>query len=109
MHKSHRRGASHAIDATSARRRGGAALTHPTHGFLCAQVPKDYAFAFAACGLFSTFLGQSAVDWVVRKYKKDAIVILVIASIMLIALVLMTYDGIMQVVHATTYGFSPLC
>ena len=49
------------------------------------------------------------IDWVVRKYKKDAIVILVIASIMLIALVLMTYDGIMQVVHATTYGFSPLC
>ena len=44
-----------------------------------------------------------------RKYKKDAIVILVIASIMLIALVLMTYDGVMQVVHATTYGFSPLC
>ena len=82
---------------------------HPTHGLLCAQVPKDYAFAFAACGLFSTFLGQSVIDWVVRKYKKDAIVILVIASIMLIALVLMTYDGIMQVVHATTYGFSPLC
>ena len=99
----------HAIDATPARRRGGAALIHPTHGLLCAQVPKDYAFAFAACGLFSTFLGQSAVDWVVKKYKKDAIVILVIASIMLIALVLMTYDGVMQVVHATTYGFSPLC
>ena len=104
MHESHRRGASHAIDATPARRRGGAA-----HGLLCAQVPKDYAFAFAACGLFSTFLGQSVIDWVVRKYKKDAIVILVIASIMLIALVLMTYDGVMQVVHATTYGFSPLC
>ena len=72
-------------------------------------MPKDYAFAFAACGLFSTFLGQSVIDWVVRRYKKDAIVILVIASIMLIALVLMTYDGVMQVVHATTYGFSPRC
>ena len=36
--------------------------------------------------------------------------ILVIASIMLIALVLMTYDGIMQVVHADDAQLlSPLC
>ena len=72
-------------------------------------VPADYACAFAACGLFSTFLGQSAVDWVVKRYQKDAIVILIIASVMLIALVLMTYDGIVQVVYAVSYGFSPLC
>ena len=49
------------------------------------------------------------VDYVVKKYKKDAIVILVIGAIMIIALVLMAYNGIMQMIYAENYGFSPLC
>ena len=72
-------------------------------------VPWDYAILFASCGVVATFLGQSVVDWVVKKYKKDAIVILVIGAIMIIALFLMTYDGVMQVIYSTTYGFTELC
>ena len=72
-------------------------------------LPGDYALLFSCFGVFATFLGQTAVDYVVKKYKKDAIVILVIGAIMIIALVLMAYNGIMQMIYAENYGFSPLC
>ena len=49
------------------------------------------------------------MDYIVKKYKKDAIVILVIGAIMAIALVLMTYAGIMKVANGAPIGFSPLC
>ena len=77
--------------------------------YIMGLVPSDYAVLFASCGVVATFLGQSVVDWVVKKYKKDAIVILVIGFIMVVALFLMTYDGIMQVIYATSFGFSSLC
>ena len=35
-------------------------------------LPGDYALLFSAFGVFATFLGQTAVDYVVKKYKKDA-------------------------------------
>ena len=72
-------------------------------------LPYDYAALSAAVGLASTFFGQSVVDYIVKKYKKDAIVILVIGAIMAIALVLMTYAGIMKVANGAPIGFSPLC
>lgn len=77
--------------------------------YVMGLVPEDYAVIFACFGVISTFLGQTVVDWVVKKYKKDAIVILVIGMIMLIALVLMTYDGIKQIIFAPDQGFNALC
>ena len=47
----------------------------------------DYAAFFAGIGVVATFFGQTAVDFAVRRYKKDAIVVLVIGAIMLLALV----------------------
>ena len=72
-------------------------------------LPYDYAFLSAAVGLFSTFFGQSVVDYIVKKYKKDAIVVLVIGLIMTIALFLMTYAGIKNIMNDAPIGFSPLC
>lgn len=77
--------------------------------YIMGLVPEDYAIIFACFGVLSTFLGQTAVDYVVKKYKKDAIVVLVIGAIMCIALVLMTYDGIKQIIYSSNYGFSGLC
>jgi len=45
----------------------------------------------------------------VRKYKKDAIVILIIGAIMLAALVLMTMTGIAKLVAGAPLGFAPFC
>ena len=44
-----------------------------------------------------------------KKYKKDAIVVLVIGAIMMIALVLMTYEGVNEVVIVGFKGFTSLC
>ena len=49
------------------------------------------------------------MDYVVKKYKKDAIVILVIGAIMAIALVLMAWAGITKILAGAPIGFSPLC
>mmetsp|Transcript_19922 Transcript_19922/g.37153 ORF Transcript_19922/g.37153 Transcript_19922/m.37153 type:complete len:530 (-) Transcript_19922:50-1639(-) len=77
--------------------------------YIMGLVPGDYAIVFSCCGVLATFLGQSVVDYVVKKYKKDAIVVLVIGFIMMVALVLMTYDGVMQIIYATSFGFTRLC
>lgn len=74
-------------------------------GFL----PLGYAAVFGVIGLISTFVGQSVVDYLVNKYKKDAIVILVIAVIMAVALVLMSISSIFKIVSGAPFGFSTLC
>ena len=64
---------------------------------------------FSIVGVFATFFGQSVVDYVVKKYKKDAIVILVIGFIMAVALVLMTFAGVQKVMAGAAIGFTGLC
>merc|ERR1712113_277017 len=59
-------------------------------------LPYDYAALFATVGVISTFVGQTLVDFVVKKFRKDAIVVLIIGVIMLIALVLMTLAGLRE-------------
>ena len=44
-----------------------------------------------------------------KKYKKDAIVVLVIAFIMAVALVLMTTSSVLKMLSGAPYGFSSLC
>merc|ERR1712039_1056858 len=74
------------------------------------MLPYDYAFLFALVGLLSTFFGQSFVDYMVKKYKKDAIVVLIIGFIMLIALLLMSFAGVKDfLMDAEAHGFKPLC
>merc|ERR1712232_513509 len=46
-------------------------------------LPYDYAGLFAFVGFLSTFVGQTLVDYVVKKFKKDAVVVLIIGVIML--------------------------
>merc|ERR1711998_165169 len=75
---------------------------------LC-QVITFGLLPYGYAGLFATFFGQSVVDYIGKKYKKDAIVILVIGAIMAIALVLMTYAGVMNILNDAPVGFSPLC
>lgn len=73
-------------------------------------LPYDYAFLFATVGLLSTFVGQTVVDYLVRKFKKDAVVVLIIGAIMLIALVLMAAASLRQAFsEAESFGFKPLC
>ena len=59
-------------------------------------------------GLVSTFIGQSVVDRLVKRYKQDGIIVLVIAAIMVIALILMTVAGVQKAMTAAP-GFHPMC
>ena len=72
-------------------------------------LPYDYAAVMAIIGLVSTFVGQTVVDYIVKKYKKDAIVVLVIGAIMVIALILMTYAGVVRIINGADMGFTSLC
>lgn len=70
----------------------------------------DYAGFFAAVGICSTFLGQSVVDWFVKKYNKDSVVILVIGGIMWLAVAVMVAAGAYVTFQpGTDNGFQELC
>ena len=72
-------------------------------------LPGDYACFFAALGIVSTIAGQTLVDWLVRRFKKDAVVILLIGAVMGLALVLMTGAGLVKLVAGAPTGFGSLC
>jgi hypothetical protein len=49
------------------------------------------------------------VDFLIRKYKKDAIVILIIGVTMVVALILMSVAGVIKLVEGAPVGFASLC
>lgn len=72
-------------------------------------VPFDYAALFSFVGLVSTFLGQTVVEYLIKKYKQDSVVILVIGVVMVVAMILMALVGIMNIINGAPSSFSPLC
>jgi len=72
-------------------------------------LPVDYAWFFAVLGVFSTFAGQTVVDYFIRKYKKDAIVIVIIGATMVVALVLMCVAGVIKLLGDVPTEFASLC
>jgi hypothetical protein len=72
-------------------------------------LPGDYAALFVAVGLTSTLAGQTVVEALVRRYKQDAVVVLVIGLVMLLAMALMGVTGILSIVGGAPTGFGSLC
>ena len=77
--------------------------------FLYGLVPLDYAALFAAVGLVSTVLGQTVVEGLVRKYQQDAVVVLVIGAVMVVAMGLMAAVGLLNVANGAPFTFGSLC
>lgn len=77
---------------------------------LNAEMPQYVAW-FATFATISTFAGQTAIDYVLRKYKRTSLIILSIAGIIGMSLLLMGATGVRDVVadfqNGADMGFAP--
>ena len=69
----------------------------------------DYAVFLSLLGLLATYLGKTVVDFLVKKYKQDAIVVLLIGAVMAVALALTSVVGVLDLVAGASAAFHPLC
>ena len=80
--------------------------------FLGMLIP-DYGAFFACAGLVATFIGQTVLDYLVKKYKTTSFIVFSIAAVMVIAVILMAIAGIIRIVAEVESGqgggFTPLC
>merc|ERR1712013_538018 len=69
----------------------------------------DYTLFFMLVGVVGTFVGQTGVNWAVKRYGRVSLVIFAVAIIMGLAIVLMTINGVVSLVDGVSWAFSPPC
>ena len=84
----------------------------------------DYGLWFAAIGIISTILGQTLIDYVVKKYNRYAlllrlshvyrtsIIIVSIAAVIALATVMLAVSGVLEVIsdaESGDLGMNSLC
>jgi len=66
---------------------------------------------FTTWVVLATFIGQTGIDYMLRKYKRSSLIILSIAGIIACSLVMMSFIGITEVYHdihrGANMGFKP--
>ena len=79
--------------------------------FLGMLIP-DYGLAFTIVGFIATFFGQTALNYLVKKYNTTSFIVFSIALVMIIAVLLMAVAGIIRIVDEVENGgggFSSMC
>merc|ERR1719356_1242643 len=66
----------------------------------------DYTIFFMSIGVIGTFIGQTAVNFAVRKYGRTSVVVFAVVAIMGLAILLMTINGIIELVDGVSWHFS---
>merc|ERR1711972_766087 len=69
----------------------------------------DYTLFFMFVGIVGTFVGQTGVNFAVKKYGRVSLVIFAVAIIMGLAIVLMSINGVISLVDGVSWAFSPPC
>lgn len=73
----------------------------------------ERAIWYFALGIFATYLGQTAIDALVKKYQSTAVIVFTIVLVMAGATVLMAIVGVIDIVHdvraGRSLGFRTLC
>jgi uncharacterized membrane protein YfcA len=81
--------------------------------FLLDLLILDYALWFGVVGFLATFVGQTFINYLVRRYKRTSLIVLSIALVLVLALVMMVTAGIVQVLkdidEDKPMGFGGLC
>tara|TARA_B100000780_G_C20895563_1_gene356392 strand:+ start:221 stop:532 length:312 start_codon:yes stop_codon:yes gene_type:complete len=81
--------------------------------FLTGMLIPDYGIAFAIVGFVATFVGQTFLDYLVKKYNTTSFIVFSIALVMVIAVILMAIAGIIRIAgeieNGTGGGFTAMC
>lgn len=72
-------------------------------------LPTGYAAVFALVGVAATLFGQNVAEYAVRRYQQEAIIVVLIGVVLLVAMVLMGAVGILDLVDGAPAGFGPIC
>mmetsp|Transcript_22566 Transcript_22566/g.36203 ORF Transcript_22566/g.36203 Transcript_22566/m.36203 type:complete len:512 (-) Transcript_22566:26-1561(-) len=76
---------------------------------LLGYLELDYTFFFMAVGIVGTFVGQTLVNYMVKKFGRTSVVIFAVATIMALAIVLMSVNGVMSLMRGVSFAFAPPC
>ena len=73
---------------------------------------EDYATLVFVLGLVATLLGQTTIDYLVRRYNSQSFIVFSIAGVMLVSVVVMTIAGVKSIiadVEEGRAGFKEMC
>lgn len=77
------------------------------------QLQVDYAMFFCAIGFVGGAIGNTAVGWLVTKYKKTWFVVALLSAVLALSTFLMGYAGyeraMVGLAHGKNQGIRPLC
>ena len=77
---------------------------------LLGMLKIDYLLFFMGVGMIGTFIGQTVINYCIKKYKRASVVVFAVATVIGLAVVLMGLDGILDIVHGeTSMVFSAPC
>jgi len=77
---------------------------------LLSMLSYDYMAFFMAVGVVGTFIGQTAINYTIKKYGRPSVIVFVVAAVIGIAVILMGVNGILNLVDGNIdLTFSTLC
>lgn len=84
-----------------------------TQFLILGQLQVDYALFFAGIGLVGAGIGNTGVNYLVKKWRKTYFIIFMLAGIIGISVILMGITGAVTEIsawqHGKNIGFRPLC
>jgi len=76
---------------------------------LLGYLQLDYSLAFMTVGMLGGFFGQTGVGVAVKRYGRTSIVVFAVAIIMALAVILMTINGLTELVDGVSFTFYSPC
>ena len=77
---------------------------------LLGYLQMDYSLAFMAVGMCGGLIGQTFVNYAVSRYGRVSVVVFAVATVMALAVLLMTVNGVLSLVNgAVSFAFASPC
>jgi len=76
---------------------------------LLGYLQLDYSLAFMTVGMLGGFFGQTGVGVAVKRWGRTSIVVFAVAIIMALAVILMTINGLTELVDGVSFKFYSPC
>eukprot|EP01129_Flabellula_baltica_P006659 TRINITY_DN2516_c0_g1_i3.p1 TRINITY_DN2516_c0_g1~~TRINITY_DN2516_c0_g1_i3.p1 ORF type:complete len:125 (+),score=8.36 TRINITY_DN2516_c0_g1_i3:34-408(+) len=72
--------------------------------FTSVSVIPDYAIAYGIAGFVASFVGQTLLNWVVRKTNRKSFIIFSIVAVIGFSTILLGFTGVMNFVRSVNNG-----